>query len=221
MDNDRAFVASIKADLERRGVIPTNPVDNFTPFVIAAAYAWERRGQGAMLLKKPSGNRFEFDGQGYSIDVVSFSDGEADILGSAGPPANANIPMWDWRPKPRSADAVPPFDILARIVPPIPGPVIPPPVTGDLSGLTATIAGLAVAVRNLPTADQYQELVDAYTAMGTHLATAIEALERIERGQKTASLTGVIELLTRIDRVQKQGLRGAFSVRTIHLTPPE
>lgn len=141
MTDQTALVARIKADLVARGQTFTTNCDSFQ---ITARVAWELWSQGAkLILKRPEQNGCTWAGVRYSHDAIAFSDGWADLLASAGPPANENRPSWQWHAGetfpadqlayPFKMDAAPTPD------PPTPWPPAPPPSPGDLSAVTATL----------------------------------------------------------------------------------
>jgi len=93
-----AYVAAIKAELERQGVNLLGPCG---AFAITKRVAWGLRARGAGLLSKAGGNNCD----GYATDIVAFPDRAFDILSDGG---NLNGPTWNetgvddlaarWRP---------------------------------------------------------------------------------------------------------------------------
>jgi hypothetical protein len=84
-----AYVAAVKAQLEREGV---NLVGPCGAFAIVKRVAWGLRGAGIGLLSKPGGNNCD----GYSVDYLVRSNGDGvDILSDAG---GTNGPQWDVKP---------------------------------------------------------------------------------------------------------------------------
>lgn len=80
-----AYVAAVKAQLEREGLSLSGPCGAFR---ITKRVAWGLRDGGAGLLSKTSGNNCD----GYATDIIVYRDGRAfDILGDGG---NANVPNW-------------------------------------------------------------------------------------------------------------------------------
>jgi hypothetical protein len=124
--NSTALVAQIKADLLARGVIQPRQEDNGDAAEITWRVAWALRDKGAKLIRKsPAQNGWTaeagpYAGQRFSHDSIAFSDGYVDLLASAGPPANENRPVWQWKAgvSPSVAD---PFDLDAREAPPVSG----------------------------------------------------------------------------------------------------
>ena len=135
------LVADVKKDLVDRRVIPNPQRENCDAFQILARVAWQLREQGAHLFRKtPGQNGCTWNGQRYSHDAIAFPTGWADILESAGPPANVNGPQWDWEAAvvavhdralfaaPFNLDPAPPIVTPPVIVPvPIPQPPAPSP----------------------------------------------------------------------------------------------
>jgi len=93
-----AYVAAVKAQLEREGVNLLGPCGAFQ---ITKRVAWGLRARGAGLLAKPGGNQCD----GYATDIVCWQDRAYDILSDGG---NSNGPTWNetgvddlaarWRP---------------------------------------------------------------------------------------------------------------------------
>jgi len=128
--NQKGTVEFIKQDCIDRGVIPVPQSTNCHSAEITIRVAWATRAQGAMLiLKQPSQNGCQMPGHPkVSHDAINYPDGYVDCLVSAGPPDNLNTPAWDWTPgthSPTDADAVPPWDLDAGVVPPDPVPPTP------------------------------------------------------------------------------------------------
>jgi hypothetical protein len=96
------IVSQVKNDLASRGIDLSGPCGAFE---ITKRVAWILRSSGAGLLDKPSGNNC----QGYSVDVIVYSDGYAyDIISDSGA---SNGPTW--QPLPLLTDLSrykPPFD---------------------------------------------------------------------------------------------------------------
>jgi len=150
-DRSKTYVAAVKADLIARGIIPNPQTDNCHAFQIVARVAWGLRAQGARLLTKtPAQNGCTWLGVRYSHDVITFADGWADLLRSAGPPANVNEPDWQWTASGPSAGAVAPFDLDAGTAPPVvtpPPDPVDPPLPPQI--LTELIAKLFLEVQQL------------------------------------------------------------------------
>jgi len=148
-DRSKAYVAAVKADVIARGIIPTPQTDNCHAFQIVARVAWGLRAQGAKLLtKSPAQNGCTWLGVRYSHDVITFADGWADLLRSAGPPANVNEPDWQWTASGPSAGAVAPIDLDAAAAPVLTPPLgDPPPLPPQI--LTELIAKLFMEVQQL------------------------------------------------------------------------
>lgn len=136
MSDARAdVVATIKAELEARGVSLVGPCGAFQ---ITKRVAWTQRATGAGLLFKNWGNNCE----NFAVDIVAFPDGRVfDVLVSAGGeedankqpiPGTGNGPVWN-----PSGNGV--MDDLTRYRPaidpgdPPPAPLLPrlPPPPGD------------------------------------------------------------------------------------------
>jgi hypothetical protein len=157
-DRSAAFVAQVKAALVAKGQTFTTNCD---AFAITGRVAWALRSQGAKLFKKsaaqngctiPSGPRA---GERYSHDAISFPNGWADLLTSAGPPANVNGPGWQWTPGVRSATdptVADPFDLDAGapiVTPPIVTPPIDAPPGLPPQMLVELVAKLIVEIQTL------------------------------------------------------------------------
>jgi len=132
--NQKGTVEFIKQDCIERGVIPVPQSTNCHSAEITIRMAWASRAQGAMLiLKQPSQNGCQMPGHPkVSHDAINYPDGYVDVLVGAGPPDNLNEPAWNWTPgthSPTDADAVPPWDLDAGVVPPEPVPPDPVPPT--------------------------------------------------------------------------------------------
>jgi hypothetical protein len=132
--NHLALVQETKATLVARGQAFATNCDAFQ---ITARVAWALRAEGAVLIKKSAAqNGCVYLGQKYSHDALQFSDGWADLLASAGPPANVNTPTWQWTAgATNTADATkyaPPVDLDAGTAPPVVTPPVIPPVDPPL-----------------------------------------------------------------------------------------
>jgi len=130
--NHLALVQETKAALVAKGQTFTTNCDAFQ---ITARVAWALRAEGAVLIKKSATqNGCVYLGQKYSHDALQFTDGWADLLGSAGPPANGNVPSWQWTAgATTTADAArfaAPVDLDAGapVIPPVVSPPVDPPL---------------------------------------------------------------------------------------------
>jgi hypothetical protein len=161
MTDQTPLVAATKSDLLARAIIPAPQTNNGHAAEITWRVAWALRANGAKLfVKSVAQNGWTVEsgphaGERYSHDTISFPDGWADCLVNAGPPANGNVPAWQWT---RSAPPAPgsvadPWDLDAEIVdPPSPSPT-PPDVNGD--GPTGQqIEDLILATTELTTATE-------------------------------------------------------------------
>src|SRR3954470_21064862 len=80
-----AIVASVKADLQARGVDLAGPCGAFQ---ITKRVAWMLRNEGAGLLSKTTGNNCD----GFATDIIAYPGGHIfDILVSGG---DVNGPSW-------------------------------------------------------------------------------------------------------------------------------
>lgn len=139
--NQVHLVASVKAELVARGVLPAQQATNCDAFQITARVAWRLRTSGAALLPKaPAQNGCTltdgpYAGKRFSHDSIGFPDGWVDLLANAGPPSNANTPAWQWHDGAPADPGFWPWDLDAGLVTPLPAPppvVLPQP---DESGL--------------------------------------------------------------------------------------
>jgi hypothetical protein len=170
----QSVVAQVKADLVARGLDISGECGAFR---IVLRVAWTLRGQGAGLVAKPGGSNC----QGYSTDLIQFSDRWVDILGDAG---GMNAPAWA-----EHADVTPsmwraPFDpgdtpAPAPIPQPTPQPIPAPPI--DWSGVYQVIRSEVQRVY-----DQNERIYDA---------------ENQARAQQTTQLVG--QIMTVEQRVEQ------------------
>lgn len=201
--NQVDLVAAVKAEVLARGVLPRQQTTNCHSFEITGRVAWRMRDRGAALVvKTPAQNGCLLDrgphvGRKVSHDAISFPDGWVDILANAGPPNNLNTPAWQWHTDPPSGTNLAPWDLDAAVDG---APPVPPPAGGsdDLARLQQSVQVLIGLVHSLPTVQQIDEIV---AAVNGELAILRKQVERIEARQKL-------------------GVRGAFSIRDIHLVPP-
>ena len=149
--NHLALVQETKAALVAKGQAFTTNCDAFQ---ITARVAWALRAEGAVLIKKSAAqNGCVYLGQKYSHDALQFTDGWADLLGSAGPPANANTPSWQWTPgATNTGDAAkfaPPVDLDAGapVIPPVVSPPVDPALPPQV--LLELVAKLFLEVQQL------------------------------------------------------------------------
>lgn len=156
--NQKPLVEATKAALVAKGQTFTTNCDAFQ---ITGRVAWALKDQGAQLLTKTDAqNGCVWQGRKYSHDVITFATGWADLLRSAGPPANVNEPDWQCTASGPSAGAVAPIDLDAGSAPvvtppPVDPPIVPPPavllellgrVLLDLQQLRAEQAGTTDAL---------------------------------------------------------------------------
>lgn len=132
--NHKALVELTKAALVAKGQTFTTNCDAAQ---ITFRVAWTLRTEGAKLLVKSAAqNGCVWNGVKYSHDALQFPDGWADLLASAGPPANTNTPTWQWTAgATNTADATKyaaPFDLDAGNAPPVVTPPVIPPVDPPL-----------------------------------------------------------------------------------------
>jgi len=151
--NHLVLVQLTKAALVAKGQAWTTNCDAAQ---ITFRVAWVLRAEGAMLIRKSAAqNGCVWNGVKYSHDALQFPDGWADLLGSAGPPANVNTPSWQWTAgATNTADATkyaPPFDPDAGSAPPVvtPPPVVDPPPPLPPQVLTELVAKLFLEVQQL------------------------------------------------------------------------
>jgi hypothetical protein len=132
--NQTALVTDVKDDCITRDIIPVPQEDNGDAAQITWRVAWELKSQGALLIKKSSGQNGwvaedgPYVGQKFSHDSLQFADGFADCLVGAGPPDNVNQPAWQWTdgPPPAPGSCVVPWDLDADLEPePEPEPIPP------------------------------------------------------------------------------------------------
>jgi hypothetical protein len=138
--NHTDIVASVKADLERRGVNLTGPDGAFE---ITKRVAWQLRGEGAGLLDKPGGN----NAHGFATDIICYPTGQIfDVLVSGG---DVNGPAWQdagavdparYRP------AIDPGDEQAK--PPAPPPDEPPASEVLIDAIERLIGGVSAIVES-------------------------------------------------------------------------
>lgn len=144
------LVAKVKTEALAAGRLRVPPQDNCDAFQITVRVAWQLRAEGAKLfLKNPAQNGCTWNGVRFGHDAIAFPDGFADILASAGPPANENRPAWQFvagAPTNPSLLADP-FDLDAGAGSPPPVVVVPPSL--DLSGVPAQLAALTAKVDEL------------------------------------------------------------------------
>lgn len=146
-----ALVAKVKTEALAAGRLRVPAQDNCDAFQITVRVAWALRAEGAKLFLKNAGQNgcTYYNGVRYSHDAIAFPDGFADVLASAGPPANENRPSWQFTAggPPNPALVADPFDLDAGQEPP---PIIVvPPVGLDLSGVAAQLALLNAKVDEL------------------------------------------------------------------------
>jgi len=149
--NHKALVELTKAALVAQGQAFTTNCDAFQ---ITARVAWVLRSEGATLIKKSAAqNGCVYLGQKYSHDALQFADGWADLLASAGPPANINTPTWQWTAgATNTADATKfaapvDLDAGAPVIPPVVSPPVDPPLPPQV--LTELVAKLFMEVQQL------------------------------------------------------------------------
>src|SRR6185436_10638619 len=119
--NQTALVTEVKQDCLTRGVIPSPQTSNRDSFQITGRVAWRLRDKGAKLvLKNAAQNGYTLEDGPYagarvSHDAIAFSDGWADCLTNAGPPANGNGPTWQWTATgpPAPGTVIDPYDLDA------------------------------------------------------------------------------------------------------------
>jgi hypothetical protein len=124
MTDQTPLVSATKNDLLARGIIPAPQTNNGHAAEITWRVAWALRANGAKLfIKSVAQNGWTVEtgphaGQRYSHDTISFPDGWADCLVNAGPPANGNVPAWQWTagPPPASGTVADPWDLDAELV---------------------------------------------------------------------------------------------------------
>ena len=116
--------------------------------------AWQLRAQGAKLFRKTEAqNGCTWGGQRFSHDAIAFPTGWADLLVSAGPPANVNGPDWQWHPgaiavedpalfaPPFDLDPAPPIGTPPIVIPPV---IAPPVALPPLPAFDACAAQIAL-----------------------------------------------------------------------------
>jgi len=192
--HQQPLVEAIKADLVARGVIPDPQTTNDHALAITARVAWATRDQGALLIRKGSGQNgawLTIRGARVKVshDALNYPDGNVDLLIGGGPPSNRNTPAWQWTPGshgPTDADAVAPIDLEAGVVgipPVVVPPVDPPPPSTDL---VAAVEALAHTVDGLR-----RDLAALHAVLDLDVQALGAALTRIE-AQQQKGLSGSV-----------------------------
>lgn len=167
--NGAALVERIKQELERRGIIPSPQSTNEHAAAITWRVAWQMRDDGARLIPKaPGENGATHPTRGrFSHDAIAFPDGWVDCLASAGPPANENRPVWQWKPG-RFPTTAAPWDLDEELAP---APGVDPGAGEETDGPPPGDAAPAI-----PAA-----LVDAVTALAGAIDGLKDALEALAK----------------------------------------
>lgn len=163
-------ITAIKADLVARN-IPLG--GDCGAFEITKRAAWELRGLGAGLLKKPGGANCN----GFAAGIICFKDGlHYDILFDAG---GANTPQWVYAGLVDSARWAPPFEVDFKLPGTDPVTVDEPAALSDLELLQA----------------RFDDIVERLHTMALKAAEDREAIQQqIDQVVKNAEATAKIYL---------------------------
>ena len=206
--NQTALVTEVKQDCLTRGIIPQPQTSNRDSFQITGRVAWRLRDKGAKLvLKNAAQNGYTLEDGPYagarvSHDAIAFSDGWADCLTNAGPPANGNGPTWQWTATgpPAPGTVIDPYDLDATA--PTPGPD-PNPTPGE------SLDALVVAV-------------DELTAIVTAQSELLGALKQ-EVAALALDVQANTDVTDKISAVQDRGLSGRLGLNLVLMpnAPPK